>query len=84
MLAASSDKIGLFEEAGGGTIYLDEIGDIAPTIQTKLLRVLQEKEIKPLGQTKSIKVDVRVIASPIVISKKKFANRNSGKTSFTD
>ncbi|UCG14933.1 MAG: sigma-54-dependent Fis family transcriptional regulator [Deltaproteobacteria bacterium] len=60
---ASSDKIGLFEEARGGTIYLDEIGDIAPTIQTKLLRVLQEKEIKPLGQTKSIKVDVRVIAS---------------------
>jgi DNA-binding NtrC family response regulator len=60
---ASSDKIGLFEEARGGTIYLDEIGDIAPTIQTKLLRVLQEKEIKPLGQPKSIKVDVRVIAS---------------------
>lgn len=60
---ASSDKIGLFEEAQGGTIYLDEIGDIASTIQTKLLRVLQEKEIKPLGQTKSIKVDVRVIAS---------------------
>jgi DNA-binding NtrC family response regulator len=60
---ASSDKIGLFEEARGGTIYLDEIGDIASPIQTKLLRVLQEKEIKPLGQTKSIKVDVRVIAS---------------------
>jgi DNA-binding NtrC family response regulator len=60
---ASSDKIGLFEEARDGTIYLDEIGDIAPTIQTKLLRVLQQKEIKPLGQTKSIKVDVRVIAS---------------------
>jgi DNA-binding NtrC family response regulator len=60
---ATSDKIGLFEEARDGTIYLDEIGDIAPTIQTKLLRVLQEKEIKPLGQTKSIRVDVRVIAS---------------------
>jgi DNA-binding NtrC family response regulator len=60
---ASSDKIGLFEEARGGTIYLDEIGDISPSIQTKLLRVLQEKEIKPLGQTKSIRVDVRVIAS---------------------
>ena len=60
---ASSDKIGLFEEARGGTIYLDEIGDVAPTIQTKLLRVLQDKEIKPLGQTKSIRVDVRVIAS---------------------
>jgi DNA-binding NtrC family response regulator len=60
---ARSDKIGLFEEARAGTLYLDEIGDIAPSIQTKLLRVLQEKEIRPLGQTKSIKVDVRVIAS---------------------
>ena len=60
---ASTDKIGLFEEAKNGTIYLDEIGDIAPAIQAKLLRVLQEKEIKPLGQTKSVKVDVRAISS---------------------
>lgn len=60
---ARSDKTGLFEEARQGTIYLDEIGDIALPIQTKLLRVLQEKEIKPLGQAQSIPVDVRVIAS---------------------
>ena len=60
---ASRDKIGLFQEAHRGSIFLDEIGDIAPTIQTKLLRVLQEKEIKPLGDTKSITVDVRIIAS---------------------
>lgn len=60
---ATSDKNGLFWEAQRGTIYLDEIGDISPTLQTKLLRVLQEKEIRPLGQTKSIKVDVRIIAS---------------------
>jgi len=60
---ASQNKIGLFQEAEGGTIFLDEIGDISPTIQTKLLRVLQEKEIKPLGDTKSISVDVRIIAS---------------------
>ncbi|HEC30933.1 MAG: sigma-54-dependent Fis family transcriptional regulator [Deltaproteobacteria bacterium] len=60
---ATSNKKGLFEEAHKGTIYLDEIGDISPAIQTKLLRVLQEKEIKPLGQTKSVKIDVRVIAS---------------------
>ncbi|MGD8370644.1 MAG: sigma-54 dependent transcriptional regulator [Syntrophobacterales bacterium] len=72
---ASSDKIGLFEEARGGTIYLDEIGDIAPTIQTKLLRVLQEKEIKPLGQTKSIKVDVRVVASTNRELKEKIRNQ---------
>jgi DNA-binding NtrC family response regulator len=60
---ASQNKIGLFQEAHGGTLFLDEIGDISTTIQTKLLRVLQEKVIKPLGDTKSIQVDVRVIAS---------------------
>lgn len=60
---ATQNKIGLFQEAGGGSIFLDEIGDISPKIQTKLLRVLQEKEIKPLGDTKTIKVDTRIIAS---------------------
>lgn len=60
---ASQNKIGLFQEAHRGTIFLDEIGDISTGIQTKLLRVLQEKEIKPLGDTKTIHVDARVIAS---------------------
>ena len=60
---ATSDKKGLFQEAHTGTIFLDEIGDITPTIQTKLLRVLQEKEIKPLGDARPIQVDVRIIAS---------------------
>ena len=60
---ATQNRIGLIQEAHGGTLFLDEIGDISTTIQTKLLRVLQEKEIKPLGDTKSIIVDVRVIAS---------------------
>lgn len=60
---AVQNKIGLFQEAHGGTIFLDEIGDISPAIQTKLLRVLQEKEIKPLGDTRALKVDVRIIAS---------------------
>jgi DNA-binding NtrC family response regulator len=60
---ATSNKIGLFQEAHGGTIFLDEIGDISLAIQTKLLRVLQEKEIKPLGDSRSIQVDVRIIAS---------------------
>ena len=60
---ATQDKKGLFLEAQGGTIYLDEIGEISPTLQTKLLRVLQEKEIRPLGQTSTLKVDVRIIAS---------------------
>ncbi len=60
---ATTNKIGLFQEADKGTIFLDEIGDVSPAIQTKLLRVLQEKEIKPLGDTKSIYVNVRIISS---------------------
>ena len=60
---AIRDKIGRFELAQGGTAFLDEIGDISPAIQVKLLRVLQEKEIERVGDTKSIKVDVRVIAA---------------------
>jgi DNA-binding NtrC family response regulator len=60
---AAQNRIGLFQEAHQGSIFLDEIGDINPNIQTKLLRVLQEKEIKPLGDNKSIRVDVRIIAS---------------------
>lgn len=60
---ATQNRIGLFQEANGGTIFLDEIGDISPAIQTKLLRVLQEKEIKPLGDARSIQVDVRIVAS---------------------
>ena len=60
---AEQDKDGLFLEANGSTILLDEIADIPVAIQTKLLRVLQEKEIQPLGQTRTIKVDVRVLAS---------------------
>lgn len=59
---AEKDKSGLFEEAHGGTICLDEIGDIPISIQTKLLRVLQEGEIRPLGDTQTKKVDARVIA----------------------
>ena len=60
---ATQNKMGLFQEAHRGTLFLDEIGDISTSIQTKLLRVLQEKTIKPLGDTKDIRVDVRVVAS---------------------
>ncbi len=60
---ADQDKVGLFREASGSTILLDEIADIPISIQTKLLRVLQEKEIQPLGQTKTYGVDVRVLAT---------------------
>jgi len=60
---AHSTKRGLFEEADGGTIFLDEIADTTPIFQAKLLRVLQEGEIKPVGGTQPIKIDVRVISA---------------------
>lgn len=60
---AMQEKKGLFLEADNSTILLDEIADIPVSVQTKLLRVLQEKEIQPLGQNKTLKVDVRVVAS---------------------
>jgi len=60
---AISTKPGLFEEADGGTIFLDEIGDITPALQVKLLRVLQEGEFKPVGANEVRRVDVRVIAA---------------------
>jgi len=60
---AEHDKRGLFEEADGGTLFLDEIGDMAPITQAKLLRVLQNGEIRPVGSAVSRKVDVRVIAA---------------------
>jgi PAS domain S-box-containing protein len=60
---AVNDQQGLFEAADGGTLFLDEIGDIPPPVQTALLRVLQEKEITRLGETRPRKVDVRVVAA---------------------
>jgi two-component system response regulator AtoC len=60
---ASKAKQGLFQAANGGTIFLDEIGELPPEMQAKMLRVLQEKEIRPVGSNQKIKVDVRVIAA---------------------
>ncbi len=60
---AGKARRGLFREAHGGTIFLDEIGDVAPSIQNKLLRVLQEREIKPVGGDRFVQVDVRVVAA---------------------
>jgi PAS domain S-box-containing protein len=60
---AIADKPGRFELANGGTLFLDEIGDISPHTQVKLLRVLQEGEFERVGGTKTIKVDVRVVAA---------------------
>ena len=60
---ATERKIGKFQYADGGTIFLDEIGDVSPTMQVKLLRVLQEKTFTPVGANRDIKCDVRVIAA---------------------
>ncbi|PLX80055.1 MAG: sigma-54-dependent Fis family transcriptional regulator [Desulfuromonas sp.] len=60
---AMHDKTGRFQQADGGTIFLDEIADISPEVQVRLLRVLQEKEIEKVGGQKPIKVDIRVVAA---------------------
>ncbi|MEJ2470716.1 MAG: sigma 54-interacting transcriptional regulator [Desulfuromonadales bacterium] len=60
---AEQDKRGLFEAADGGTIFLDEVGDITPKLQAELLRVLDSGEIRPVGSNRAIKVDVRLIAA---------------------
>jgi DNA-binding NtrC family response regulator len=60
---ANSDRKGLFEAANGGTIFLDEIGEMSPAMQVKLLRVLQEKRVRPVGAHDEISVDARVIAA---------------------
>ena len=60
---AVRDKAGLFEVAGAGTIFLDEIGEIAPTVQAKLLRALQEREVRRVGGERNIKVNARVVAA---------------------
>jgi DNA-binding NtrC family response regulator len=74
---AVSSRPGLFREADRGTIFLDEIGDISPGLQARLLRVLQEQEIVPVGAEQPIKVDVRVIAAthrdlPAMVQERKF------------
>ena len=60
---AASNRTGRFESAHGGTIFLDEIGDMSPRLQAKILRIIEEREFEPLGSAKTIKVDVRIIAA---------------------
>src|SRR5204863_8503319 len=60
---AVSAKKGLFEEAGGGTLFLDEIGDVGPKMQAQLLRVLQEGQIRRVGGSEAVRIDVRVVTA---------------------
>lgn len=60
---ATAAKVGKFEVANGGTIFLDEIGDMSPDLQVKVLKVLEEREFEPVGGCKTVKVDVRIIAA---------------------
>jgi DNA-binding NtrC family response regulator len=60
---ARADRPGMFQEAEGGTLFLDEIGELAPPLQAKLLRVLQEREVRPVGASAAEPVDVRIVAA---------------------
>lgn len=60
---AANDKIGHFEEANGGTVFLDEVGNLSYDVQVQLLRALQERKVKPVGSSKEVDVDIRVIAA---------------------
>ena len=60
---ASDDRLGVFREADGGTLFLDEVGELTPALQTALLRVLQERTVRPVGANREVKVDVRVVAA---------------------
>ncbi|MBI2932909.1 MAG: sigma 54-interacting transcriptional regulator [Planctomycetes bacterium] len=60
---ADRDKMGLFQAAEGGTLFLDEIGELSPPVQSKLLRALQEHEIRKVGATASVRVDARIVAA---------------------
>ncbi len=60
---ATRNKKGLIEESSGGTLFLDEVGELAPALQVKLLRALQEKEIRPLGSNQSVAIDLRLVSA---------------------
>jgi len=60
---ATRNHKGLFEQARGGTLFLDEVGDMSPDLQSKLLRVIQEKEVRPIGSSRTVSIDVRLVTA---------------------
>ncbi len=79
---ANQDKNGLFEEANGGTIFLNEIADLPFKLQAKLLQVLESQHMRRLGQSKSIKVDVRIVAASNIDLEEAVNTRNSRQDLF--
>ena len=75
---ADADKCGLFEAANGGTLFLDEIADLKPELQVKLLRVLQEREIRPVGATETRPVNVKIVAATNINLQDKEVRRQIG------
>lgn len=76
---AIKDKIGLFKAADGGTLFLDEIAEVQPLLQVKLLRALQERKIRPVGDTQEFGIDVRVIAATNIKLEKAIENNTFRK-----
>ena len=81
--SAQEDKVGKFQKADGGTLFLDEVGDMSLRTQSKVLRALEEQRFEPVGAAQSVQVDVRVVARPTRIWRKRSSTAISARTFST-